>query len=98
MRTNDKTIRELEQLLSVIRRLSPTCEEIRSYGIKHAGFEQVTYAGDQTYFGPYLHNTKALNEYGPIHIDLGCGGIHLMLSKGSATTFIEYLRDSRPVD
>lgn len=95
MKRHETTVKNLDQLLSTIRALNPTCKEILSYGEKYAGFDQITYARDETYFGPSLHNTKSLGEYGPIHIDIGCGGIHLMLTKGSAKSFIEYVTHLR---
>lgn len=92
---------ELEKALSEIKRLDPTCKEIEEYGkdIKGDccgyGYGVVTMAKGEGYFGPRLHDTWQIKNGGRVHIDIGCCGYHLMLDKGWAIDFIEFIKNKR---
>ena len=85
---------QLQQALEEIRELGPTSEEIKEYG-EQAGYGTVTYTRNARYYPPHLHDTWGRKWGGRVHIDIGSGGIHLMLDNVSAFDFIEFIRDRR---
>lgn len=74
--------------------LKPTPEEIEEYG-KEPCYGVVTYTDDKGYFPPRLRNTWGLKRGGRVHIDIGSGGVHLMLDKDAAQGFIEFIKTKR---
>ena len=83
------------ELLEEIKDLNVTCDEIRSFGECFAGFSSVSYSESEVFLGPTLHDTQATKEYGPPHINIGCGGFLLILDNESALVFVDYVRDLR---
>lgn len=77
-----KVTKQLEEALKIIKDLDPTCEEIIEYAERNKGvYGLVTSTRGEEYFGPHLHDTWGLKRGGRAHIDIGCGGYHLMLDK-----------------
>jgi len=93
-RIPSKAIAELEKALEEIKSLDPTCEEIEEYG-ENAGYGVVTHTMEEQYFRPHLHDTYGLKQGGRVHIDIGCGGCHLMLDRYEAWYFIAFIKDKR---
>lgn len=87
---------KLEKALIEIELLDPSCEEIEEYG-ENAGYGVVTVTENKDYFFPHLHDTWGEKYGGRVHIDIGCGGYHLMLDKYSAEDFIEFIKNKRKV-
>lgn len=90
-----KAIKELEQALSIINSLDPTCDEIIEYGkSEHYGAASFN-ERNGGYWKPQLHNTWGEKRGGRVHIDIGCGGWHLMLDRYWAPDFIAWIREKR---
>jgi len=93
-RTPWRAIEVVESALEQIRELEPTPDEIESYGEVWA-YGVVTYTKDTGYYPPHLHNTWGKKWGGRVHIDIGSGGVHLMLDKHAAWGFIDFIRNRR---
>lgn len=89
-----KAIKILEKALDEILQLNPTCDEIVAFS-KVSG--HWTHSNNDRYFSPRLHDSWGVKLGGRVHIDLGCAGIHLMLTKESASVFINFIKDNRDV-
>ena len=85
-----------DKIAAQIETLDPACEEIVGYA-KVAPYGAVTRSRSQQYFGPTLHDTWGVKRGGRVHIDLGCGGYHLMLDKYSAWDFVEFVKEERSI-
>ncbi len=85
---------ELEKALEEIKQLDPTCDEIKEYGecVEHG---VVTLTESEECFKPQLHDTWGMKVGGRVHIDIGCGGYHLMLDKKRAKDFIRFIKEKR---
>ena len=88
--------KKLEKALEEILNLKPTCEEIEEYA-ENAPYGVVTAARGEEYFGPFLHDTWMIKRGGRVHIDIGCGGVHLMLDKYYAEDFIKFIKNKRGI-
>ena len=82
------------RIFDEIEALKPTPEEIEEYG-KIASYGAATYTDEEGYFPPRLHDTWGLKSGGRVHIDIGSGGVHLMLDKDEARDFIEFIKTER---
>ena len=80
--------------LDEIKKLNPTPEQIEEYG-KEWVYGVVTYTEDRGYSPPRLHDTWGLKSGGRVHIDIGSGGVHLMLDKDAAWDFIDFIKNKR---
>jgi len=89
-----QALKIVQEALEEIRKLDPTCEEIVEYA-KGGGYGIITYTNSDYYFGPRLHDTWGIKFGGSVHIDIGCGGYHLMLDKYSAWEFVEFIKGKR---
>ena len=83
-----------------ITKLSPTCEEITAYGEylyeNKTDYGVLTTTTGNDYF-QRLHDTwYEHSKYGGrVHIDLGCNGYHLMLTKNTYMDFIDFIKKKR---
>ena len=92
MRVREKLEKALEEILN----LKPTCEEIEEYA------ENAPYGGSynrkrRRIFWPFLHDTWMIKQGRRVHIDIGCGGAHLMLDKYYAEDFIKFIKNKRGI-
>jgi hypothetical protein len=89
-----KALAEIEKSSTEITELKPTCEEIEAYG-ENGYYGAVTYTGSAGYHKPKIHNTWGEKRGGRVHIDMGCGGYHLMLDRSFAKDFIDFIKERR---
>jgi hypothetical protein len=89
-----RVMQRLTKSLEKIQQLKPTCKEILAFGPQSVR-GVVTYTESDRYFAPKLHNTLGFKSGGRVHIDIGCGGCHLMLDKNNAEEFIKFIRAMR---
>ena len=94
LRIPHNALAEIEKAFAEIIGLTPTCEEIEAYGEK-GYYGAVKYTGLSGYHKPKIHNTWGVKYGGRVHIDIGCGGYHLMLDRGFAFDFIEFIKECR---
>ncbi len=92
IKTPTKVIQILEKALGEINELGPTCDEIVEFS---EDFYDSTRTNSKNYFGPSLHNTWGYKTGGRVHIDIGCDGVHLMLTKDTVYAFIDFIKDKR---
>jgi hypothetical protein len=92
-----RVLKNLQLALEEIKKLNPTAQEIEEYG-KNGVYGVVTYTKDRGYFPPRLHNTWGKKSGGRVHIDIGSGGVHLMLDKSVVWDFIEFTKTRRKLN
>ena len=85
-----------------ITKLSPTCEEISAYGeylfATNTNYGVVTLTNGNNQFQRLHDSWYAHSKYGGrVHVDLGCNGYHLMLTKNTYMDFIDFVKDMRVV-
>ena len=94
------SIEVMRKAYEEITKLSPTCEEITDYGKflyeTNANYGVVTLTNGNDHF-QRLHDTwYSHSKYGGrVHIDLGCNGYHLMLTKNTYIDFIDFVKKRR---
>jgi hypothetical protein len=93
-RIPNKAIEKVEKSLLEIGLMDPTCEEIIEYA-EIAGYGTVTITDNENYFPPRLDNTYGKKFGGRVHIDVGCGGYHLMLDQYKSKNFIDFIKNKR---
>ncbi len=91
-RNPTRAIQILEKALDEIRELGPTCDEIIAFSEVSSNW---THSRSKSYHSPRLHNTWGYKKGGRVHIDLGCAGIHVMLTKECVYGFIDFIKDER---
>lgn len=83
----------VEKALDEILQLNPTCDEIIAFSENYPG--TWTHSNAKGFFRPRLHDTWGIKRGGRVHIDLGCAGHHVMLTKKTADVFIDFIKDKR---
>ena len=86
--------KKLNEALTEIKRLNPTCDEIEEFG-ENADYGVATLTENDRYFPPQLHDTWGVKRGGRVHIDIGSRGTHLMLDKKHVDGFIQFIKMKR---
>lgn len=92
----------IEKIDGEIIKLSPTCQQITAYA-KHLYntkdyYGVVTVTNGNNYFHR-IHDTwySYSKNGGRVHINLGCNGYHLMLTKETAPDFVGFIKSGRSI-
>lgn len=90
----------IEKANREIKELKPDCDEIAAYAehlyANNQDHGTVTLSNGNNYFQK-IHDTwySAPKQGGRVHIDLGCKGYHLMLTKKTYQDFVDFVKDMR---
>ena len=63
--------------------------------IEFSGYGKVPYADARRCLPPRLRNAWGVTRGGSVHLDIGCCGCHLLLTKDSAPFSVAFLKERR---